>query len=105
MDIVLRFSCRHEYSMCRPDGGVTDVSRCICNSCQPYNAVLIFDKACFVCGQYDALSLSEHIDSIPESVEAASANPSFFRTSPPALRKVQTDSLSDAAKGSLRRLR
>jgi hypothetical protein len=48
--LFFRFSCGHEYFASRVPGGVADCENCLCDSCQPYHAVVIVDHQCRPCG-------------------------------------------------------
>jgi hypothetical protein len=48
--LFLRFSCGHQYYLPRVSGGVSDWSNCLCDACQPYDAVLTVGHSCRGCG-------------------------------------------------------
>jgi hypothetical protein len=48
--LLFQFSCRHEYFDYRVPGGVSDWEDCLCDSCQPYHAVLVVNHPCRHCG-------------------------------------------------------
>jgi hypothetical protein len=48
--LFLTFSCGHQYYLPRVSGGVSDWSNCLCDSCQPYDAVLTINYLCRGCG-------------------------------------------------------
>lgn len=48
--LFLKFSCGHQFCAPRVSGGVSDWMDCLCDSCQPYDAVLTIDHPCRGCG-------------------------------------------------------
>jgi hypothetical protein len=48
--LFLKFSCGHQFYALRVSGGVSDWMDCLCDSCQPYDAVLTIDHPCRACG-------------------------------------------------------
>jgi hypothetical protein len=48
--LFLKFGCGHEYYFPRVSGGVSDWSNCLCDSCQPCDAVLTIEHPCRGCG-------------------------------------------------------
>lgn len=60
--VFLEFACGHEYYFARVPGGVSDWENCLCNSCQPYHAVLTISHRCGACGgSFDYLSTATQI--------------------------------------------
>jgi hypothetical protein len=47
--LFCQFSCGHEYSDKRVPGGVSDWENCLCDSCQPYHAIIVVDHRCRLC--------------------------------------------------------
>jgi hypothetical protein len=48
--LFLQFGCGHEYFLDRVPAGVSDWLLCICDSCQPYDAILTVRHPCAICG-------------------------------------------------------
>jgi len=48
--LFFRFSCGHEYYDARVSGGVSERENCLCESCQPYDAVVVVNHPCRHCG-------------------------------------------------------
>jgi hypothetical protein len=48
--LFFQFSCGHDYFDYRVPGGVSDRDNCLCDSCQPYHAILVVSHPCRLCG-------------------------------------------------------
>jgi hypothetical protein len=48
--LFFQFSCGHEYFDNRVPGGVLDWHNCLCDSCQPYHAIIVVKHPCRPCG-------------------------------------------------------
>jgi hypothetical protein len=48
--LFFTFSCGHEYFDKRRAGSVSGCDNCLCDSCQPYNAVIAVSHPCRLCG-------------------------------------------------------
>jgi hypothetical protein len=48
--LFFQFSCGHDYFDTRVSGGVSDCCECLCDSCQPYDGVVVVDHPCRFCG-------------------------------------------------------
>ena len=48
--LFVQFSCGHEYFDKRRAGSVSGCDNCLCDSCQPYHAVIAVNHPCRLCG-------------------------------------------------------
>jgi hypothetical protein len=50
--LFFQFSCGHEYCSNRASGSVSDWENCLCDSCQPYHAIVVVNHPCRHCGGF-----------------------------------------------------